>query len=187
MALNYYLCILLSLFSFLFVVNISDVGAGQLLSRSSNGDILTDFDVPACRIASRLRGFEDPFQDGKNVIAIGDVHGCFVGLTEILYEAGVTSSNDGSCHWRPDLVNTTLVQVGDIVDRGNATLSVWRCLETLQRTARQAAGSEVIRLIGNHDIWWLENQVHNRNKETDTPEVISEVASGMKKGNLYTL
>ena len=167
---------LLSVFSILFTVNFPlEVGADK---RS-----FTDFDIPVCRISSRLRGPDNGLMEEKRIIAIGDVHGSFEGLTEILRQTGLTSSAF-ACQWRPEVENTILVQVGDIVDRGNGTLSVWRCLQSLQQSARNAHGSEVVRLIGNHDIWWLENQIHNRNFNTDTPEVISEVASGMKEGIL---
>ena len=35
--------------------------------------------------------------------------------------------------------------------------------------------------IRNHDIWWLDGQLHNRNKETDTPDVVKEITMGMKE------
>ena len=36
------------------------------------------------------------------------------------------------------------------------------------------------RVLGNHDIWWLEGQYHNRNRETDTDENIQLVVKDMK-------
>ena len=43
--------------------------------------------------------------------------------------------------------------MGDIVDRGEHALEAWDCLSNLQATS--PAGSEVVRLVGNHELMWL--------------------------------
>ena len=32
----------------------------------------------------------------------------------------------------------------------------------------------------NHDIWWMEGQYHNRNKLSDSPDVMKLITEGMK-------
>ena len=76
---------------------------------------------------------------------------------QILQQAGISSADD-PCVWSkpssPSARPTVLVQLGDLVDRGVESLECLRCLESLQKTV--PAGSKVVRLIGNHDIWWME-------------------------------
>lgn len=91
------------------------------------------------------------------IIAIGDLHGMFASFKKILQQAGISSADD-PCVWSkpssPSARPTVLVQLGDLVDRGVESLECLRCLESLQKTV--PAGSKVVRLIGNHDIWWME-------------------------------
>lgn len=82
----------------------------------------------------------------SEIIAIGDVHGEMDGLQEVLIHAGVIDSRG---LWRGG--NKTLVQVGDVVDRGPYPFEANRLLSTLQRDA-EAQGGKVIRLIGNHEL-----------------------------------
>lgn len=44
----------------------------------------------------------------------------------------------------------TLVQTGDIVDRGTDTIPLYRLLDTLRAQAA-LAGGEVVSLLGNHE------------------------------------
>ncbi|MCC2546716.1 serine/threonine protein phosphatase [Hymenobacter sp. BT175] len=72
-----------------------------------------------------------------NLFVIGDVHGCFHTLEELL------------TYWRPD--QERLVQVGDLMDRGNfapETVALARQLE-----ARH--GEQVVFLKGNHEVGML--------------------------------
>jgi len=79
----------------------------------------------------------------------------FGSFQTILQHAGISTLTD-PCVWSKASSNTptVLVQLGDLVDRGVESLECLRCLESLQRTA--PVGSKVVRLIGNHDIWWME-------------------------------
>jgi hypothetical protein len=97
------------------------------------------------------------------IISVGDVHGSLDGLLEILFHANVTAAPD-VCEWRPDSNNVLLVQVGDIVDRGSQALAAWKCIDKLQHE-NVPDGSKVVRLVGNHEIWWLEGQFHHRNQQ----------------------
>lgn len=47
--------------------------------------------------------------------------------------------------------DTTLVQTGDIVDRGRDTIALYRLMDTL-RVEAELAGGQVISLLGNHEV-----------------------------------
>lgn len=137
---------------------------------------------PACRIAAAAA--ESAKASGvaiesQRIVAIGDVHGELGGLVEVLNMAGIVDGQE--CVWtaKPQPAGgTLLVQVGDIVDRGPSANEVWDCLKALQDTA--PSGSEVVRLVGNHDIWWLEGYLRDRNPQTDTKERVTSLVKEMK-------
>jgi hypothetical protein len=124
----------------------------------------------------------------KRIVTIGDVHGTDKGLREVLYEAKITKSID-SCEWRDNNEDyeTVLIQVGDIVDRGAGALEAWECLDNLQNTAKSGK-EKVIRLIGNHELWWLTGTFHQRNNKGDTKakmlKLVSSLKSGIVNGNI---
>jgi hypothetical protein len=72
------------------------------------------------------------------------------------------------------------VQNGDIVDRGPNASEAWLCLKHLQDTA-PTHGSEVIRLLGNHELWWLTGQLSYRNKKNDTKQKVEALVTLMKE------
>lgn len=90
-------------------------------------------------------------EDMRRVVAVGDVHGSYVGLLEVLYQANITKSRD-SCIWKSqgDGANdgVVLVQVGDLTDRGPGALESLECLRALQNGA-EAHHSKVVRLLGS--------------------------------------
>ena len=117
---------------------------------------------------------------GSRVVVVGDVHGAFDGLREVLLQAGVIADAKAAhCAWR-SLGNesVTLVQMGDIVDRGPGATEAWTCLHRLQTSAPQ--GSAVVRLLGNHELFWLKGQVHARHRFADTAGKIAELNRRMK-------
>lgn len=149
-------------------------------------------DYPACKIAAARNGAcsgdeqtcasQDAIQ---RLVVIGDVHGEGTGMKELLDAANITSpSSSDTCKWIPQTNpgGTILVQVGDIVDRGAEAFEAWNCLEELQKTAE--GNNKVVRLLGNHDIWWLEGKFHMINREADTKEKIVAVVNSMKRGVL---
>jgi len=117
-----------------------DAEAGRLdrVARPARPDSL------ACSLSSAQR-----------MVFIGDVHGDAKGLATILKGAGLIAHDDDglTCARAPSSFGTTVVQVGDIVDRGEHALEAWDCLSNLQATS--PAGSEVVRLVGNHELMWL--------------------------------
>jgi hypothetical protein len=133
--------------------------------------VVSASDIPlACRLKDHVRTVSVD-QDGSaqaehqysHVISVGDVHGSLDGLLEVLYHANVTSAR-GVCEWNPLSENTLVVQLGDIVDRGEQALEAWLCMDKLQ-TENVPAGSRVVRLAGNHELWWLEGRFHHRNPQ----------------------
>ena len=113
------------------------------------------------------------------IVAVGDIHGSAIGLREILLAANIIDSVD-SCTWSTLALNkhTTLVQMGDLVDRGNEALEAWQCLDKLHETMPD--DGNFIRIIGNHEMWWMENKLHMRNKEADTKEKVLTLVRRMK-------
>jgi hypothetical protein len=79
------------------------------------------------------------------VVAIGDVHGAFTEFTNILQQAGLI---DGKRRWIGG--QDTLVQTGDVIDRGPRTRECLDLVMDLQQQAAKAGGS-LIPLIGNHE------------------------------------
>lgn len=81
----------------------------------------------------------------RHIIAVGDLHGDFAAWAQIARAAGLT---DDSGHWAGG--PTTLVQLGDIVDREPDSLQIIRNLQQLQAEAPKSGG-RVIVVLGNHE------------------------------------
>ena len=85
-------------------------------------------------------------EHGENrIIVVGDLHGDYAAYRDILAAAGV-SRREG--RWSGG--QTTLVQMGDIVDRGPQSLAIISDLRELAADA-QRHGGRVIVLLGNHE------------------------------------
>lgn len=85
-----------------------------------------------------------PAQQAR-IVAIGDLHGDHMAWRDIARAAGLVGPRG---QWTGG--KTTLVQVGDIVDRGDHSLKIIRDLMRLQKEA-QRQGGRVIVLVGNHE------------------------------------
>lgn len=81
----------------------------------------------------------------QRIVAIGDLHGDHDAWRAIARAAGLV---DAKGKWSGG--KTTLVQMGDIVDRGPDSLKIIRDLIALQREAPKRGG-KVIVLLGNHE------------------------------------
>src|SRR6266566_4929528 len=82
----------------------------------------------------------------EHIVAIGDVHGAYDRLTQILRAAGLA---DDQLHWSG--AKTHLVQAGDILDRGPDSRKAEDLLRRLTDEAA-AAGGQVHMLLGNHEV-----------------------------------
>jgi hypothetical protein len=95
----------------------------------------------AATVAAQPRG-----GDGGRVVAIGDVHGSLSGLVDILKAAGLV---DEARHWIGG--TATLVQTGDLTDRGAEVRGVLDLMMALEKEAPRAKG-KVEQVIGNHEV-----------------------------------
>lgn len=90
--------------------------------------------IPACQIHDRSSAQDVCLssQDSQDctsnprVVVVGDVHGEFDGLREILFASNITKNKESqNCEWTDQgPYGTVLVQVGDIVDRGPGATEV---------------------------------------------------------------
>ena len=94
--------------------------------------------APASRSAAQGR-------PSPRVVAIGDVHGDFDAFRGILEHAGIVNP---AGRWIAG--NTTLVQTGDLTDRGPKVRAVLNFIIDLEKQAA-AAGGRVEVLLGNHE------------------------------------
>ena len=81
----------------------------------------------------------------QRIVAIGDLHGDHDAWRAIARAAGLI---DARGKWSGG--NATLVQMGDVVDRGPDSLKIIRDLQKLQKEALRRGG-KVIALVGNHE------------------------------------
>ncbi len=86
----------------------------------------------------------------KTNIAVGDIHGCFKQLLNLLEREDVI---DSSRNWSAG--NSSLIFLGDYMDRGEDGIGVLDFIMHLETQAKNAGG-EVIALLGNHDVIMLE-------------------------------
>ena len=101
------------------------------------------FVVAAALAAAPAIALPPPTQ--SRIVAVGDLHGDYAAWRDIAGAAGLVNSNG---RWTGG--RTTLVQVGDVVDRGSDSLKIVRDLMRLQKEAPKQGG-RVIVLVGNHE------------------------------------
>jgi hypothetical protein len=82
----------------------------------------------------------------ERIVAVGDVHGAYDQLVQILRAAGVL---DARLRWSGG--RTHLVQLGDVVDRGADSRKALDLLRRLEKEAGRARGA-VHALLGNHEV-----------------------------------
>ncbi|KAK9816933.1 hypothetical protein WJX72_007178 [[Myrmecia] bisecta] len=82
------------------------------------------------------------------VVAIGDIHGDIQKALRALHMAGVLEEEGGRALWVGG--NTIVVQLGDIMDRGDTEIGVLMLLRELDRQAKDKGGA-VYMLNGNHE------------------------------------
>lgn len=81
----------------------------------------------------------------QRIVAVGDLHGDYQAWLDIARAAGVV---DTGGHWAGG--KTTLVQLGDITDRGPDSLQIVHSLQQLAAEAPRAGGKVVV-VLGNHE------------------------------------
>lgn len=86
----------------------------------------------------------------ERLVAIGDLHGDLEKTRQSLRLAGLVDESD---KWIGG--STTVVQIGDILDRGGEELKILYFIEKLKREAARCGG-EIISMNGNHEIMNVE-------------------------------
>ena len=86
------------------------------------------------------------FEATSRVIALGDVHGDFAAMSSALRAAGVINE---AGDWTGG--DATLVQTGDLLDRGDDEQQIVDFFEALKPQVK-AAGGKLIMLNGNHEV-----------------------------------
>ncbi len=100
----------------------------------------------AARADVRLDRTGAPGAGERRLVAVGDIHGAFNGVREILRKVELIGQKD---EWVGG--DAILVQTGDFLDRGPGATKVARLLMDLQKQAPKHGG-EVIVLLGNHEV-----------------------------------
>jgi hypothetical protein len=81
-----------------------------------------------------------------SVVAVGDVHGDFDDFVALLQHIGLIDKQN---HWTG--AKTTLVQVGDLIDRGPKPRNAMDLVMALEQEASKDGG-RVVPLLGNHEV-----------------------------------
>ena len=81
----------------------------------------------------------------SRIVAVGDLHGDYSAWLAIARNAGLV---DLGGHWSGG--RTTLVQLGDVLDREPDSLKIVRSLQRLQKEAPRSGGKVVV-VLGNHE------------------------------------
>ncbi|KAJ9072778.1 hypothetical protein DSO57_1023708 [Entomophthora muscae] len=84
---------------------------------------------------------------GLKVVAIGDLHGDYDTALKTYRMAEIV---DEEGHWMGGS-ELTVVQTGDVLDRGDDTIKLFRWIMQLQNEAAQAGGT-MVQLLGNHEV-----------------------------------
>jgi hypothetical protein len=118
------------------------------------------------------------------VVAVGDVHGDYKRLVNLLQKAGIVSDaapDPTALEWKAG--KTILICTGDLIDKGKHSLDVIRCFRLLQQKS-QAAGGRTIVTMGNHEAEFLAHPTDDEKAEEFLAELEAEhldpqtVASG---------
>ena len=138
--------------------------------------------------------------DFGGLTIIGDLHGDYPALLELLRHAGLIPpaqanetarsleqivgaarrGNDvpaaAACSRWLGPPGHTLVQLGDNVDRGPGAAAVVACLRACQIAAR-AGGGHVVRLVGNHELMWFQGAFRYAHDAGDPPHTRSRLVA----------
>ncbi|NOR14218.1 MAG: hypothetical protein GQ544_00790 [Candidatus Aminicenantes bacterium] len=116
------------------------------------------------------------WQGVERVVAIGDVHGEYDKLVQLLTGLGLT---DNALTWTGGEAH--LVLCGDLLDRGKKERAVMDLLMRLQQEAKKQGG-EVHTLLGNHDVMNLVYDFRYVDKANYADFIKEEKARDRKRG-----
>lgn len=101
--------------------------------------------------------------DVDRIVVVGDLHGAYDNFVKILKQTGLV---DDLLQWKGG--KTHLVQMGDILDRGDRARDIFDLLIRLEESAKSAGGFVHV-LIGNHEEMNLTDTAFD-NDEYITPQ-----------------
>ncbi|NIM58668.1 MAG: hypothetical protein GTO16_06960 [Candidatus Aminicenantes bacterium] len=110
----------------------------------------------------------------EKIVAVGDIHGDYQAFVEILKGTGLI---DKKLHWTGG--KTHLVQIGDVLDRGDYAKEILDLLMQLEKEAEEAGGM-VHMLIGNHEELNVTGLIFNR-EEFTTRQLVSFLPDGYRE------
>jgi len=111
----------------------------------------------------------------EKIIAVGDIHGDYKAFIEILNGTGLINNK---LHWTGG--KTHLVQIGDVMDRGDYAKEILDLLMKLEKEAEEAGG-KVHMLIGNHEELNIAGLIFNRGDEFTARQLVSFLPDGYRK------
>lgn len=121
--------------------------------------------VAAAIAAAVAVASQAPSPTAGRVVAIGDVHGSVDGFRAILRATGLIDASD---RWSGGAA--TLVQTGDVTDRGAGVRGALDLLRRLVDEAPKSRG-KVVALLGNHEVMNLVGEIRDV-----TPEICASFA-----------
>ncbi|KKN53737.1 hypothetical protein LCGC14_0599470 [marine sediment metagenome] len=112
----------------------------------------------------------------EKIVAVGDLHGDYKAFTKILKGTGLI---DGKLHWTGG--KTHLVQIGDVLDRGDYAREILDLMMKLEKEAEEAGG-KVHMLLGNHEEVNITGLIFNRREEEfTTRQFVSFLPDGYRE------
>lgn len=105
----------------------------------------------------------------RPIYVIGDIHGHYEKLVHLLYQSNLI---DNSLNWSGG--DSTLLCIGDYVDRGPQGIECIDLIMHLQ-TSAQENGGEVVALLGNHEVLLLGAYLFAGDLSYDDPNVFMQV------------
>lgn len=103
----------------------------------------------------------------KRIVAVGDLHGAYEHFVEILIGTDLV---DDKLNWIGG--KTHLVQIGDVLDRGDKPKEIFDLAIRLEKEA-EAAGGRVHMMIGNHEEMNFANTAFDRERYITYPQFVS--------------
>ena len=112
----------------------------------------------------------------EKIVAVGDIHGDYKAFTKILKGTGLI---DRKLHWTGG--KTHLVQIGDVLDRGDYAKEIFDLMMKLEKEAEEAGG-KLHMLIGNHEELNITGLIFNRGDDEFTArQLVSFLPDGYRE------
>jgi hypothetical protein len=131
-----------------------------------------------CQILSDVNSY----QILKNpIIAIGDPHANLNNFLKIGNNAGFLE-NSYTCEWKSGIEPLTIIQTGDIFDRGPDGVGIYNCIRHLQKTIPD--GVNFITLVGNHELMVITDGIGSFPERVLYQDLIPLIHNDIKNGDL---